>query len=501
MKTLIKHKAGTLSSFSGKATMLAVVVVLNLVAIDVSAQTDTLKKQYQKEFDEFKQSVQQEFDQFRSRNDSIFYQFLKESWTEFKLMQDVKKSIPKPQNQPVMEEGTREPVQIEQLEPKTMLQDTGKQIKYQLGPRTYESVEPSKPCLTIDFYGSRVDVFKTNVPEFNRGEISKFSIANFFEQASKNDDLTYSIFDLVNKAKYKKLNGWGYIRLLQEASSVKAKTLNEQVLFTWTALLKTGYDARIGFDKKDVYLFVNFDEPVFYKLYLVKNGQKYYLVPFKGQAKPSESIVSYQADFPGDLNRPSLILKEIPAFGQKKKSRKVEYFNETVNLSFNNYLVEFYKTYPDCELALYFPPPLSEVALSALDNFFQPKMSNLNDEERVNLLLSFIQHGIAYESDDKQFGYENYLFAEESLFYPSVDCEDRTVLLSQLVKHYTGLQSIALAYPGHVSLAVAFPETVNGSYVMYQGQKYYVCDPTYIGAKSGMMMPEFEKEKPEVIVY
>jgi hypothetical protein len=62
---------------------------------------------------------------------------------------------------------------------------------------------------------------------------------------------------------------------LQEATSVKVNSINEQVLLAWTALLKTGYDARIGYSKKDIYLFVNYDTPVFYKLYLSKGGQKY----------------------------------------------------------------------------------------------------------------------------------------------------------------------------------------------------------------------------------
>jgi hypothetical protein len=416
-------------------------------------------------------------------------------------MQDAKPSIPKPDTQPVMKEEAPKPVRIEQQQPKTMLQDTGRQIKFQLAPRSYESLEPSKPYSTIDFYGSRVDVFKSDVPDFNRNEISKNAIADFFEEAAKNDELTYSIFDLANKAKHSKLNGWGFIRLLQEASSVKSKNLNEQVLLAWTALLKTGYDARIGYSKKDIYLFVNYDAPVFYKLYLSKGGQKYYLVPFKGQPKPTESIVSYQADFPAKLTPPSLIIEEIPGIGQKAKSRKVDYFGESITLSYNSYLVEFYESYPDCDLAFYFPPPLSEIALNSLDVYFKSKMVSLNSVERVNLLLNFIQHGLAYEADDKQFGFENYLFAEESLFYPSIDCEDRTVLLSQLVEHYTGMPTIALGYPGHVTLAVNLPETVNGSYVLHKGEKYFVCDPTYIGAKCGMLMPEFEKEKPEIIVY
>ena len=126
-------------------------------------------------------------------------------------------------------------------------------------------------------------------------------------------------------------------------------------------------------------------------------------------------------------------------------------------------------------------------------------MQNVEDELRVNILLDFIQHALSYATDDKQFGYENYLFPEETLHYPSIDCEDRSILLSQLVKHYTGLNCIGLTYPGHVTLAVNFPNSMEGSYVNYEGKRYYICDPTYIGAKPGMLMPEFKNENPEII--
>lgn len=497
------HKNIFFVDFSNIGKRLLVFSFLSLlfsVGTFSQAQTDTLKNQFQKEFNEFKQSTQQEFDRFKNHNDSVFYRFLNDSWTEFQLMQDVKPANPKPKVQPVIKDAVPKQIRIEPQQPKTMLQDTGKQIQFQFAPRTYGAAKPAKSYSTINFYGSKIRVFKAGVPTLDYGKISKTSIADFFEGAAKSDDLTYSVFDLFNKAKHTKLNGWGYLRLLQEASVTHAQTLNEQVLFAWTALLRTGFDARIGFDENNIYLFVNFDVPVFYKLYLSKGGRKYYLVPFKGQKKPTETIHSYRHDFPAELNRLSLVLKENPVFGAKSKTRKIQYFDKSISLSYNANLVDFYKTYPDCDLVLYFPPPLSGEALSSLSIFLEGN-SSLAPVNQVNELLSFVQHGLPYEADDKQFGYENYLFAEEALFYPSVDCEDRTVFLSQLVEHFTGFKSIALAYPGHVTLAVNIPETVNGSYLMHKGEKYYVCDPTYIGAKCGMLMPEFENEKPEIIAY
>jgi len=128
-------------------------------------------------------------------------------------------------------------------------------------------------------------------------------------------------------------------------------------------------------------------------------------------------------------------------------------------------------------------------------------LKNKTDTEKVNFLLDFIQHAIDYQTDEKQFGSENYLFAEETICYPYADCEDRTVLLSQLVREYTGLNTIAIVYPNHVSLAVNISENFEGAYVEHDNNKYYMADPTYIGAKLGMVMPEFENVVPEIIEF
>ncbi len=56
-----------------------------------------------------------------------------------------------------------------------------------------------------------------------------------------------------------------------------------------------------------------------------------------------------------------------------------------------------------------------------------------------------------------------------------------------------------LEYPNHLATAVKFDTDVKGDYVMAAGQKYTVCDPTYIGAGIGMAMPTFKGVKPKVI--
>jgi hypothetical protein len=160
-----------------------------------------------------------------------------------------------------------------------------------------------------------------------------------------------------------------------------------------------------------------------------------------------------------------LVFHENPLVAVKAKSKKLYHKNVKVNIEYNENLVSFFQSYPDCELSAYYPPPLSDVALESTDRYFRSRLLPKSDIEQINFILDFVQNALPYNTDDKQFGYENYMFAEETLFYPSADCEDRTVLLSRLIEHYTGFKTVALAFPGHVTLAVNLPEKIDGSFV------------------------------------
>ena len=94
-------------------------------------------------------------------------------------------------------------------------------------------------------------------------------------------------------------------------------------------------------------------------------------------------------------------------------------------------------------------------------------------------------------TDEEQFGGERPLFPDESLYYPYCDCEDRAILFSVLVRELVGLETVLLYYPGHLASAVRFETGVPGDYLLIDGRKYTVCDPTYINAGVGMTMPDY----------
>ena len=125
----------------------------------------------------------------------------------------------------------------------------------------------------------------------------------------------------------------------------------------------------------------------------------------------------------------------------------------------------------------------------------------MTEQQAVNFLLRFVQTSLKYETDEQQFGEENYLFPEETLFYPYSDCEDRAVLFAWLVRSLLKLDVVGLDYPGHVAAAVNFSEKVTGASINYQGKRYVVTDPTYINAGAGMVMPGYQQYEPRIISY
>jgi hypothetical protein len=70
-----------------------------------------------------------------------------------------------------------------------------------------------------------------------------------------------------------------------------------------------------------------------------------------------------------------------------------------------------------------------------------------------------------------------------------------------LVKRYTGLSTVALDFPGHVTLAVNLPNAGNGNFISFKGERYLVCDPTYINAKSGMIPDQYKSVKAKIVSY
>jgi len=117
----------------------------------------------------------------------------------------------------------------------------------------------------------------------------------------------------------------------------------------------------------------------------------------------------------------------------------------------------------------------------------------------VNMFLNFLQTCFGYKTDAEQFGYERPFFPDESFYFPFNNCKDRATLFAILVREFLDLEVVLLHYPGHLASAVHFTEDVEGDYLMVNGKKFIVCDPTYIGANLGRAMDQFKGVSARVV--
>ena len=162
--------------------------------------------------------------------------------------------------------------------------------------------------------------------------------------------------------------------------------------------------------------------------------------------------------------------------------------------------------------AMYANTPLEDGVRSELYPQLKEKLQGMSELEAVQQLLWWL-HGrldlegeikssdtFLYRYDEDCWGEDRAFFGEETLFYPYCDCEDRSILLSHLVRDLVGLDVVLVYYPGHLAMAVCFNEKVDGDFIMVDGRKFIVCDPTYLGARVGKTMPNMNNEQATVIL-
>jgi len=449
-------------------------------------------------FNSFKASIESEFHKFQNKNDSTFLEFLQNAWKEYNLMKDTSRLKIKPKVQP----------HVQSLLPMKNADkmDTIEQFQ---GPGNYEIHNepiPEKDSYKIksaynsfDFYGEKNDLPEVTDIHLNT-PIDNLSIIRFYRSYLKDPGLAEVAVKLKMIARNLKLNDFGYYILVQKASQRLFTNVNDQILYTWVSLLRSGLDVKAGYNKNDIILLMNCDNPLYNTNYISVKGVTYYLIRFPDREQHIKSLQTYDFSYPGKASPVSIQIKELPALYDKPETHVYIFHKDTIKVDINLFLIDYLENYPPCELKLYFNTPFSEKALISLDRKLKPILSGKSEIEKVNTLLSFIQKSFPYKTDQDQFGREKYMFCDEAVYYPYTDCDDRSVLFARLVKHYTGLDAIGLDYPNHVSVGVRFTIPVKGDFVLYNNTKFFICDPTYIGALAGMAMDEMKTERPEVIL-
>ncbi len=443
-----------------------------------------------------------EFQEYKDKRDKEFTAFLKAHWKAIDIVKgEVRDEQPKPDMMPVAPLSPKPIAPVEK--PVVVFVPKPEPVKQ---PVPAPAVITKGRSLNIDFYGRQLQFnYDPALKKELISKINKESVSDYWAVLSRTEyeDL---LQQLSEQKKSLQLNDWAYASLIHKLTlSINNNRRNEGALLSWFLLAKSGYRARIAFNDVSIYLLVPSKHEMFEVSYFTFGGIRYYAVEFDGHRQRPGQVYTYDGEYPDATKDFDMHVTSVVASNDKDEHRHLSFEFEGnkyhVNVAYDRGRVKFFSTYPQLKLNVYFTSDVYRVTATPLQKQLAAHMQGMSEQQAVNFLLRFVQTSLKYKTDEQQFGEENYLFPEETLFYPYSDCEDRAVLFAWLVKSLLNLDVVGLDYPGHVATAVHFNETVKGDGVYYQGKRYVITDPTYINANAGMTMPNLKRAEPKVIAY
>ena len=471
------------------------------VAIASFSQNDA-----REEYEKFRRQMMGKYDDFRSEANRKYADFLRQAWEEYKK----KPAMPKPEDEkrpPVVmpDKDKGKPVEDKPVIIEGVVTPPAPQPQPKPVAPIREQPQPEDRVLNFSFYNTECKVRFPDKVAFSLGKCDKNALADAWEKLSESD-YNNTIRDCLELRDKLQLCDWAYINMLKTMSETCLGKTNEAALLAAYVYCQSGYDMRLGVTGGNVCLLYASRHVIYDIEYYSVDGKQYY--PFtKSDGAMYICDASFPDEKPLDLSIPRAMSLTYATTTERTIQSK-RYPDMRATVSTNRNLIDFYNTYPSSmtdndfmtRWAFYANTPMEVNTKEKLYGDIKPKLEGLGTKEAVEKLLNFVQTGFVYEFDDKVWGCDRAFFAEETLFYPYCDCEDRSILFSRLVRDLLGLKVVLVYYPGHLATAVRFDEDVNGDYLTVGGYKYVVCDPTYIGAPVGRTMPDMDNKSAKVIL-
>lgn len=463
---------------------------------------EEFRRQYQEEFQEFRRKEMEEYDEFRRKANAEYAEWLGKPWVEMKAEGGLKPpEVPKPSVPPVHRDATpldeTHGIVIGTLDTVQTFADT---IHV---PDIIYTPEQAESQTEVDFYAEKIAMrVARGAASLRLGGTSEKKVRKAWAAMASG---TYDALlqDCISAKRRNRLCDWAYIKLCQRAASsvFSPENYNEMVLLQAYLLTQSGYNLRLATSQGRLSILVPFDHLVYNYNFIPIDKEKYYIID--GRKAGAFSVVP--VGFPKGRTS-SIAMGRQPRLAERNATARAftangRYPSMQIKLTVNRNLMEFYSEYPlNDAWSSYASASLSEGTKAALYPALRKHVQGKSKAVATDMLLDFVQHAFAYKTDQEQFGYERPLFGDESFYYPYNDCEDRSILFAILVRELLGLDVVLLNYPGHLATAVSLGSDVKGDYVLVDGRRYTVCDPTYIGAAVGEGMPQFDGMRPRVIV-
>ncbi|MDE5661278.1 MAG: hypothetical protein K2I04_01460, partial [Muribaculaceae bacterium] len=262
-----------------------------------------------------------------------------------------------------------------------------------------------------------------------------------------------------------------------------------------------GYDARLGANSGgQALLMLPCKQMVYGHMYLMFDNEKYYVFadPAANLSTTDTRISTCQLPkAASSAAKLDLRLQPID-IPFKAKPFTISYGGIEIKGETNELLMPILYRYPQMPISDYAQSELMPELRASVVEQLRSQLSGKERREAVDQLLQFVQSGFEYATDGENHGFEKPYFFEETLYYDKCDCEDRVIFYTYLLWNVLGVENHLIAYPGHESASVAVESSAKGDAYSYGGKTFYISDPTYIGAKTGMCMPNYRTTSPEI---
>lgn len=455
----------------------------------------TGQNDFQDQFYTFRKETHKQFENYKDSINRVFAKHLEESWIKFKI----NSPIPVPQKPvPKMDIFTSD-IELEissELTIDSVIQQKDSSEEFTLWNSSNLNNGNDRK-ITVFYYGSELRFHYYPEYSFLINDVEEKTVASIWERLSESP-YTELINELLFYRNDMNLNDWSMYQLLNLIMAEFYPDRKEnQIIFSTFIMNQLGFRMKVGKCGIRLLSLIPFQTSVYGMPFVNLGDEKYYLFE---QIDTRDGIYSYQIDYPCTNRCISLLAKRPFRLALSLYTKQCMVGNKAYTINLNKNLIDLFQTYPQTEISVYANTPISSITRKSLEKELLPQLSNKTEWESVNFLLQFVQTAFEYKNDIEQFGQEKFFFAEELFFYPFSDCEDRAVLFSQLVRRFLGLQVILLDYPDHVSTAVKFNSPVAGDFINMRGERYVICDPTYLHAKVGQSIPRYKNQKAKIYI-
>lgn len=371
----------------------------------------------------------------------------------------------------------------------------------------------AKPVdISFEFLGYPLHL-KADTELFNKEPValSEESFHQWFSRqlTPEQDELVGNLLELKEKFK---LDDWLYYQLIRRAAgsiSPKARDYTLYTLCKWFLLTRSGYDASIKTDGSRILFYVRTDDNIYNIPYYTKEGRQYVCLNYHDYGNQIDFAASIFREsglpVPNSCKPFSYRITYLPAFngnGWEEREIRFPYYQTDYHfrIRVNPEIKTMFANYPVMDYGASFNTPLSQETYRSLIPLLKENTRTMSIKAGVDYLMRFTRYAFMFKPDGENFGMEKRLTPEQTLLYAESDCEDRAALFFYLVKEIYNLPMIVLAYPKHVTIAVKFDKPV-GRPVIYNGEKYSVCEPTpqQEDLAMGQLIPSLSKTRYEVV--